>query len=290
VATIIDYASLKQAVSDFTHRGDLATGNYIDYFIQAGQERLTKDIFEANFGNGIQLMEQAYGPYPISAGVLQVPSGWLAPKLMTVADGSSQQFTLIFKAAAWLYDNYPLRQPQGLPAYIARDVQPATTFTGVMSGTTLTVSAITTPNLVVGTVIDDAGGNVAFNTVITAFGSGSGGNGTYTINNSQSVSSEPMTGGGNVFVFGPYADSSYSVSGTFYAQAALLSGSSTTNWMVLSAPNTLLQACMVEAGKFLLDDVMIARWNTPYQDSVKTLVDRDKAERWASSTMQIELG
>ena len=62
--------------------------------------------------------------------------------------------------------------------------------TASMSGTTMTVTAVSSGTLYVGQTIQGAG--ITAQTIITALGSGSGGTGTYTINNSQTVSSETM--------------------------------------------------------------------------------------------------
>lgn len=66
-------------------------------------------------------------------------------------------------------------------------------FTGAISTTTLTVTGFVTGGapLGVGSVLTGVG--VLPNTIITALGSGTGGNGTYTVNNSQTVSAEAMT-------------------------------------------------------------------------------------------------
>jgi len=64
-------------------------------------------------------------------------------------------------------------------------------FTGSISATTLTVTAVAGGALAVGQVI--AGGTTASNTIITALGTGTGGTGTYTVSVSQTVSSGPMT-------------------------------------------------------------------------------------------------
>ncbi|OJW21176.1 MAG: hypothetical protein BGO49_24495 [Planctomycetales bacterium 71-10] len=64
---------------------------------------------------------------------------------------------------------------------------------------TLTVTTLTSGALQVGQQVFGAG--VAPNTVITAFGSGVGGTGTYTLNTSgQTVGAEAMTGPSNLFV------------------------------------------------------------------------------------------
>ncbi len=59
--------------------------------------------------------------------------------------------------------------------------------TGAIAGTTLTVSAVTSGTLRIGQTIDGTG--VTDGTIIKAFGTGSGGVGTYTVSASQTVSS-----------------------------------------------------------------------------------------------------
>ena len=68
-----------------------------------------------------------------------------------------------------------------------------TVFTGSMSSTTLTVTAMLSGDpITVGMFVD--GGSVTNGTYITAFGTGSGGTGTYTINQSVSQSSTTLYG------------------------------------------------------------------------------------------------
>lgn len=69
--------------------------------------------------------------------------------------------------------------------------QTITSATGSISGTTLTVSSAPATPIYVGMTITDT--VVAPNTRITAFGTGTGGIGTYTVNNSQTVSSRTLT-------------------------------------------------------------------------------------------------
>lgn len=63
--------------------------------------------------------------------------------------------------------------------------------TGAISGTTLTVSAVTSGVLYIGQVLSGSG--VTSGTTITAFGTGSGGTGTYTVSTSQTASSTTIT-------------------------------------------------------------------------------------------------
>ena len=66
--------------------------------------------------------------------------------------------------------------------------------TGSISATTLTVTA--TPSGALGPGQTISGSGVASGTQIRAFGTGTGGTGTYTVNNSQTVAREAMTASG----------------------------------------------------------------------------------------------
>lgn len=68
----------------------------------------------------------------------------------------------------------------------------AASFTGEIAGATLTVTDVAGGTLAVGQTISDVTGNLVVGTRITAFGSGAGGTGTYTVSNSQTVGSEAM--------------------------------------------------------------------------------------------------
>lgn len=64
-------------------------------------------------------------------------------------------------------------------------------FTAAISGTTMTVSAVSAGTIEVGQLVDGAGTTAG--TYISALGSGTGGTGTYTVSISQTVGSEAMT-------------------------------------------------------------------------------------------------
>lgn len=69
---------------------------------------------------------------------------------------------------------------------------PQTNFVGSISGTTLTVTAITQGELLVGASLFDGTGSITQGTTISSLGTGVGGIGTYTVSASQTVSSENM--------------------------------------------------------------------------------------------------
>jgi hypothetical protein len=66
-------------------------------------------------------------------------------------------------------------------------------FSGSISGTTLTVSEIDSGTIIVGQVISDLTGEIVPGTTIVSLGTGSGGIGTYSISETQNISSESMT-------------------------------------------------------------------------------------------------
>ncbi len=74
--------------------------------------------------------------------------------------------------------------------YLFFHVIGACVFQGQISGTTLTVSSVTSGHLAIGSTI--TGATISANTQITGLLTGIGGIGTYTVNNTQTVSSEAM--------------------------------------------------------------------------------------------------
>jgi len=92
----------------------------------------------------------------------------------------------------------------------------AAVFTGSISGTTLTVTAITNGSIAAGQSL--FGVNVTSETIITALGTGTGGIGTYTINLSQTVASRQMNSAAVA------AKVTGSISGTTLTVSAVTSG------------------------------------------------------------------
>jgi hypothetical protein len=88
----------------------------------------------------------------------------------------------------------------------------ANSFTGAISGTILTVSAVSTGSLAVGQTV--YGAAVLAGTIITALGSGTGGTGTYTISQSQTISSESMTTSGSTLTVSAVASGTIGVGQT----------------------------------------------------------------------------
>ncbi len=55
------------------------------------------------------------------AGTVAIPPDYFALKSMQVIAQSANIITLGYKDAQWIYDKYPLRQADGLPAFVARE-------------------------------------------------------------------------------------------------------------------------------------------------------------------------
>lgn len=90
------------------------------------------------------------------------------------------------------------------------------TFTGSISSTTLTVTSVLNGTIVVGQAIFGEG--ISLNTVITALGTGTGGAGTYTVSNSQTVSSTSINSTEAPAIF------TGAISGTTLTVSAVASG------------------------------------------------------------------
>lgn len=120
MATIVDYASLKQAVLDFSHRASLSA--YIDYFIQDGEDRVYRKVLELNEGNGLRWMEATLSlTINATSGYAAVPADYLALKgAQVVVSGANYDLTT--KDSQWIYDRYPTRSAQGAPSFIAREI------------------------------------------------------------------------------------------------------------------------------------------------------------------------
>ena len=92
----------------------------------------------------------------------------------------------------------------------------AATFTGSVSGTTMSVTSVLTGTIAVGQAVFGLG--ISQNTVITALGTGTGGTGTYTVSNSQTVASTTINSNA------PPAEFTASISATTMTVTAVTSG------------------------------------------------------------------
>lgn len=99
-------------------------------------------------------------------------------------------------------------------------------FTGSISGTTLTISAVSDGVLRVGSAISGTG--VTAGTTITALGTGTGGTGTYTVSASQTVASTTITSGDTFYLALYTSSATLSSATTVYAASGESSGAGYT--------------------------------------------------------------
>lgn len=106
---------------------------------------------------------------------------------------NTKEYVALNTGGATLYDITPIRQTFTTPT--TNDcftTNPSAVVTGSISGTTLTVSAVSSGTVFSGMTI--SGTNVSAGTKITGYLTGTGGVGTYTVDISQTVSSTSITG------------------------------------------------------------------------------------------------
>jgi hypothetical protein len=124
-------------------------------------------------------------------------------------------------------------------------------FTGAIAGTTLTVTGYTgvagAPPLAVGAVVKGAG--VAAGTYITALVTGTGGNGTYTVNATQNVAAEAMTADAAAVTYDSVSGAFSIFSGTSGAASTISygSGALATDLLLTAATGAVLSQGAVAA-------------------------------------------
>lgn len=92
---------------------------------------------------------------------------------------------------------------------------------------------------------------------------------------------------GDNFIFGPYPDDTYSISGIYYKQLTSLSASNTTNWFTTNAPDVLLYGALLEAQPFLMNDKRIPTWMQFYQEALETVNRQERRQKYSGSTLAI---
>lgn len=212
MSNVVDYTSLSNAVNDWLARSDMTP--YLGYFIQVAENRIYKDIFEANEYRGVRQMEAALTGTTAS-NTIPVPADYLGLKTALCTAGGNT-YSLSRKNEEFIYTKFPKQTSSGNPTVIARS--------------------------------------------------------------------------GSNFIFGPYSDDGYVITGTYWQKAASLSATNPTTWMITAMPETLLAAVMCEANKFLRDDTAANGWGTMYTNQLQNFVMMDKSEAWSGSSLAITAG
>ena len=180
-----------------TAAGALAVQNY---FGANSLEASLAAIYAKGFDNSTKkpgaILFMQYPQTPVAA---YLRGGSLAAMTLSQLQALSGSLSAVVDGFTWAAASINLATASSfsaaaaaIQAALAATTQTAAAFTGAISGTTLTVSAITTGAVAIGQQLTGTG--IAAGTVVTGFLTGTGGAGTYTVNNSQTVASESMTG------------------------------------------------------------------------------------------------
>lgn len=92
---------------------------------------------------------------------------------------------------------------------------------------------------------------------------------------------------GAYFIFGPFADSTYTLKGTYFKRLDALS--SATNTLFTNNPDLYLMAALAESAVFLgYEDKNVARWEAKYQDiQARIQAENDKGRLSGTLTMAV---
>jgi len=93
---------------------------------------------------------------------------------------------------------------------------------------------------------------------------------------------------GSNFIFGPYADSSYTINGIYYARPVALS--SATNALFTAYPSLYLFAALAEAAPFLKDDKRTPLWEAKFNSLSEMVQLEDKGEQRSGSPLMVVAG
>jgi hypothetical protein len=96
---------------------------------------------------------------------------------------------------------------------------------------------------------------------------------------------------GDEIQLAPIPDSAYTLEMAFYEKFTSLgdgtSGTVTSNWLTLNAPDVLLYGALMEAEPFIKNDERIPVWLQAFRDGIKKLQDADARDRHSGSAMRV---
>lgn len=95
---------------------------------------------------------------------------------------------------------------------------------------------------------------------------------------------------GSNFVFGPYPDSDYALSGTYWQRAARLSAANPTSWMVLQTPALFSAAVFAAAAGYLKDSESVQYWEGQYGQKLASYILRSSLEEVSGSSLAMTPG
>ena len=96
---------------------------------------------------------------------------------------------------------------------------------------------------------------------------------------------------GDEIQLAPIPDSDYTVEMAFYEKFTPLgdgaSGTTTSNWLTLNAPDVLLYGALLEAEPFIKNDERVNLWINAYNSAITRIQDSNARDRHSGSAMRI---
>lgn len=90
---------------------------------------------------------------------------------------------------------------------------------------------------------------------------------------------------GQAFVFGPFPDSNYSLSGIYWAKSPQLTSVNNVTWVTNVIPTIMLAATNRAIARFVKDDEAFSLWDSLYNQQLSSFILADKAEELSGSTL-----
>ena len=200
--SITTYSELQSAVASWLHRSDLTP--YISDFITLGETRIFREL-------RVKDMEATLSA-TVSAGVIATPTSYIDLKYAYVNQNPVTK--LERKTADWIYTNYPTRQSENTPVFIAREA-------------------------------------------------------------------------GN-FIFGPYPDSNYLITGVYYKNIGPVSSSA--HAVFTNNPDLYLWASLAESAPFLKNDNRVTLWEAKYQGALQAAQSASDREMTSGGPLRVTVG
>jgi hypothetical protein len=90
---------------------------------------------------------------------------------------------------------------------------------------------------------------------------------------------------GQSFVFGPYPDSNYTITGIYWQKSAQLTSVNSTNWIVNNIPTIMLAATNRAAARFNKDEEAFSLWDSLYNQQLQSFIMADRSEELSGSAL-----
>lgn len=303
---ITSYATLEQAIQDWLARTDLSDSTYLPEIIRAGEDRLYQGWMDnrGNYWPGLRIkaMESSWPGGCInnititSGGTAYAATDTIA---FTAAPAGGVTATGVLTVVNGVITGITLTNPGLL--YTVAPTGTITTSTGSGANLSFTISS---------SCVISPSGNIAVpldyletKYMIVNYGSSQTtrmerkqAEWIYQYYSDRTTDNIPQyfARDGGVFIFAPFPDSTYAVTGYYYSRPAYLSGTNTSNWILgtgnINYGNLLLSACLAEAGGFLRDDNWTNLWNGRFTQQAMQIQYGDKQERLSGSPLAMTPG